>query len=59
MVRLYFKYLGMMIKSQLEYRKTFILLACSQMFSSLTCLAAIYFMFDKFGNINGYKFEEV
>ncbi len=59
MVRLYFKYLGMMIKSQLEYRKTFILLAFSQMFSSFTCLAAIYFMFDKFGNINGYKFEEV
>ena len=51
-MKLYLKYFSMHLKSALEYRKTFILSVLSKMVTSI-------FLFDKFGSVDGYTFENV
>lgn len=59
MIKLYFKYVSMLIKTQLEYKKSFILSVIAQIITSIFSVISIYFLFSKFGNINGYSFEDV
>lgn len=56
---LYLKYLSMHIKAALEYKKAFIISIFSKMATSLFSVIAILFLFDKFGNVDGYTFENV
>ena len=49
----------MQLKSILEYRKTFIISCFGQTATSIFSLLAIMFLFNKFGNVNGYTFDEV
>ena len=56
---LYLKYLSMHLKASLEYKKAFILSLISKMATSLFSVVSIIFLFDKFGNIDGYTFENV
>lgn len=58
-MRLYLKYFSMQLKSILEYRKTFIISILSQLLMSVTAFISIFFLFDKFGNIEGYTFDNV
>lgn len=58
-MKLYLKYLSMHLKSILEYKKIFILSVISQIATSLFALTAIFFLFNKFGNIKGYTFDNV
>lgn len=58
-MKLYFKYLSMHLKSILEYKKVFIISGISQIATSFLALIAIFFLFDKFGNIKGYSFKNV
>lgn len=59
MLSLYFKYLLIQIKSELQYKKAFIIALFGQIFSSLFSLLSIYFLFDKFGNIKGFEFKHI
>lgn len=59
MLKLYFKYLSIQVKSSMEYKKDFIISIISQILSSIFAFITIIFLFDKFGNIEGYNFKEI
>lgn len=58
-MKLYFKYLLILFKSQLQYRTSFLLLTIGQMFLPLLVFAGLYFLFERFGQIQGWTFHEV
>lgn len=58
-MRLYLKYVGVLLKSQMQYRTSFLLLSIGQFFVPFFVFAGMYFLFDKFGQIQGWSFYEV
>ena len=58
-MKLYFKYLLVLLKAQMQYRVSFILLSLGQFLAPLFLFIGMYFMFDKFGNVKGWTFFEV
>jgi ABC-2 type transport system permease protein len=58
-MKLYFKYLAILLKSQLQYRTSFWLLTFGQFFIPFFVFAGLYFMFERFGQIRGWSFFEV
>lgn len=56
---IYFKYLWIHFKSQMEYRTSFWLLSVGQFFIPFTVFAGLYFLFEQFGQIGGWQFFEV
>ncbi|MCI6276771.1 MAG: ABC-2 family transporter protein [Clostridium sp.] len=58
-MKLYMKYLLIHLKSAMEYKTSFILTALGQGITTLTSFLAMYFLFQRFGGIKGYSFEEV
>ena len=57
--RLYFKFISILFKSQLQYRTSFWLMTTGQFLIPFTLFAGIYLMFDRFGQIRGWTFFEV
>lgn len=58
-MHLYLKYLNIQLKSQLQYRASFLLLSFGQFFIPFTVLGGLYFMFQRFGELQGWSFFEV
>lgn len=58
-MRLYFKYFLMHLKSAMQYKTSFFLTAVGQGMTTLFSFLSMYFLFDRFGSINGYSFNEV
>ena len=58
-VRLYFKYLSMLFRSQMQYRASFLLLTFGQFFIPFAVFASLYFMFERFGQLRSWSFFEV
>lgn len=58
-MRLYFRYMLILFKSQLQYRLSFLFLTLGQCLTPFTVFAGLYFMFDRFGQIKGWTFYEV
>ena len=58
-MNLYLRYLIMQLKSDLEYRKSFIVSVISKTASSIFAFISIFFLFDKFGSVDGYSFQDV
>ncbi len=58
-MRLYLRYMSILLKSQMQYRLSFILLSTGQFFVPLSVFASLYFLFQRFGNIKGWNFYEV
>jgi ABC-2 type transport system permease protein len=56
---LYLKYLRILLKGQLQYRLSFWLLMMSQFLLPLSSFAGIYFLFARFGKLQGWQFSEV
>ena len=56
---LYFKYLLVLWKAQMQYRISFWLLSIGQFFIPFSVFAGLYFLFDRFGSIKGWSFFEV
>ncbi|MCJ8007850.1 ABC transporter permease [Lederbergia wuyishanensis] len=56
---LYFKYLHILFKSQMQYRTSFWLLSFGQFFIPFSVFAGLYFLFERFGQIKGWTFFEV
>lgn len=59
MLKLYLKFFSIQVKTLLEYKKSFIFSIIGQIISSFFSLISIYFLFNKFGNIEGFTFENV
>ncbi|MFD0710289.1 ABC transporter permease [Paenibacillus sp. GCM10027626] len=58
-MQLYFKYLLILFKSQTQYRASFWLLTTGQFFIPFSVFAGLYFLFERFGQIEGWSFFEV
>lgn len=56
---LYFKYLSIMFRSQMQYRTSFWLMMAGQFFVPFLVFAGVYFLFQRFGHIEGWTFPEV
>jgi ABC-2 type transport system permease protein len=58
-MRLYGKYIAMLFKSQMQYRASFWLLTLGQFLVPFSVFAGLYFLFERFGQIRGWEFQEV
>lgn len=58
-MRLLYKYIKIHIKSQLQYRTSFSLLCFGQFMVPFFAIISIFLMFNRFGNIVGWKLPEV
>lgn len=58
-MKLYFKYILLLVKSQLQYKASFIMTVFTQFLTPLTAFAGIYLLFKRFGNIRGWGVYEV
>lgn len=58
-MRLYFKYVSILLKSQLQYRASTIMVIIAQMFFPLSLFATIVLLFKRFGSIGEYTLYQV
>lgn len=58
-MKLYFKYMCILFKSQMEYRTSFILLSIGQFFVPFLVFLSIFMYFQRFSNIAGWSLYEV
>jgi ABC-2 type transport system permease protein len=58
-MKLYFSYLAVLVKSQLQYRSSFLLLFLGQLLIPLTVFAGILSLFQRFGAVGGWTAAEV
>lgn len=58
-MRLYLKYCSMHLKTAMQYKVSFALTALGQFMTSFSAFLGIYFMFLRFGEVDGYTFEQV
>lgn len=58
-MKLYFRYVGVLLKSQMQYRTSFWLLTIGQFFVPFFIFAGMYLLFEQFGQIKDWSFFEV
>jgi len=58
-MKLYFKYMVLLFKAQMQYRASFLFLTLGQCLTPFTAFAGLYFMFDRFGQLKGWELHEV
>lgn len=58
-MKLYFKYVSILLKSQMEYRTSFVLLSIGQFFVPFLVFMSIFMFFERFPNIGGWSLYEV
>ncbi|MDF2724404.1 MAG: hypothetical protein K0Q59_4079 [Paenibacillus sp.] len=56
---LYFKYMLILFKAQMQYRTSFWLLTIGQCLTPLMVFAGTYLLFERFGQLKGWTFFEV
>lgn len=58
-MKLYFKYVSMILKCQMQYKASFVMTTIGQFLMSFTTFIGVYFMFLRFNTVNGFTFSEV
>lgn len=58
-MRLYLKYIKLLLKSQLQYKASFLMTVITQFIQPFAMFAGIYFLFERFGNIKGWTLYQV
>jgi ABC-2 type transport system permease protein len=58
-MKLYFKYITLLLKSQLQYKASFAMTVITQFIQPFAFFAGIYFLFERFGSIKGWTLYEV
>lgn len=58
-MRLYFRYMVILLKCQMEYKSSFVLLSIGQFFVPFLLFVSIFFFFQRFQNIGGWSLYEV
>ena len=53
-MRLYWKYLQIHLKSQMQYKASFLLTTLGQFVTSFSALLSIYFLMSRFHEIDGF-----
>lgn len=58
-MRLYFRYFAIHLKSQMQYKVSFFLTALGQFLTTFTAFLGVYFLFDRFHQVEGFSYPEV
>lgn len=58
-LRLYRHYLSIILRSKMQYKKSFFLTSVGLFFTSFCVLLSIFFLFQRFSNVNGYTYREI
>ena len=58
-MRLYLKYFSMHLRAAMQYKASFFLTAAGQFIVSFSAFLAIYFLFQRFHAVEGFRFEQV
>lgn len=58
-MRLYLKFMGIHLKSEMQYKMSFLLTAIGQFLVSFNVFLGVLFMFDRFHEVKGYRLSEV
>lgn len=58
-MKLYLKYILLMLKSQLQYKASFFMTVFTQLMIPFIALAGIYLLFHRFGSIKGWEVYEI
>lgn len=58
-MRLFCKYLKIHLKSQMQYRISFLLITMTQFIVAFSSLASVFFLMNRFHEVNGFTFQEV
>ena len=58
-MKLYFKFVSLLVKSQVQYKASFIMTVVTQFIQPFALFAGIYLLFERFGNIKGWTLYEV
>lgn len=58
-MKLYVKYLSILLRSQMQYKSSFVLTLIGQFLVSFTAFLGITFMFARFPSVEGFTFPEV
>lgn len=58
-MRLYMKYFKIHLASQMAYKLSFALTALGQFLNSFTAFLGVWFMFQRFHQVDGFSFQEV
>ena len=58
-MKIYFRHVKMHIKRMMEYRASFTLMMISQFFTPFVSAAGIYFLFERFGTLGSWEFQQV
>ena len=58
-MKLYTHYLSMPLKSQMQYKASFLMTAAGQFLVSFTSFLGVYFLFERFHSVQGFSFSEV
>lgn len=58
-MKLYFRYVGMLFKSQMQYKASFLFMVLGQFLTSFTAFLGVFFLFDRFHSVSGFSFSEV
>lgn len=56
---LYVRYLGISVRSQLQYRASFVMLTLGHLLVTATEFAGMVILFDRFGQLDDWRLEEV
>lgn len=58
-MKLYFRYLSIHIKSQMQYKTSFFLTLAGQFLTSFSAFLAVYFMMERFHSVEGFALSQV
>ncbi len=58
-MKLYLKFFSIHLKSQLQYKVSFLLTSLGQLLASFTSFLGILFIFSRFNEVEGFNFEQV
>lgn len=58
-VKLYWHYLSIHVRSAMQYKASFVMTATGQFLVSFNMFLGIYFLFDRFGSVEGFRYSEV
>ncbi len=58
-MRLYIKYASIILRSQMQYKASFVMTSIGQFLTAFTTFLGMYFMFSRFNSVNGFSFSEV
>lgn len=58
-MKLYFKYASIILRSQMQFKTSFVMSSVGQFLTAFSTFLGIYFMFSRFNSVNGFSFSEV